>query len=188
MEEIIKEIALSNYNFTFDGISNLFEKKELILNTPEVLWLNMYKKSLFLENNIKMPEITCEDTAVIPMLLLKAKKVCRIDENLYKNLEKIVSREVTYTQMDSVSMKKIEKLKEQGFLKGCNTNVEIKHAAADQIDDYMKNNVHQLILQVTQNCNLRCKYCVYSGSYVNRVHTKKRMSIETAKKAVDFCD
>ncbi len=82
-KEIIKEIALSNYNFTFDGISNLFEKKELILNTPEVLWLNMYKKSLFLENNIKMPEITCEDTAVIPMLLLKAKKVCRIDENLY---------------------------------------------------------------------------------------------------------
>ena len=47
-KEIIKEIALSNYNFTFDGISNLFEKKELILNTPEVLWLNMYKKSLFL--------------------------------------------------------------------------------------------------------------------------------------------
>lgn len=112
--------------------------------------------------------------------------IIRIDENLYKTLEKIIAKEISYSQMDSISMKKVEKLKAQGFLKDCNTNVEIKHAAADQIEDYMKNNVHQLILQVTQNCNLRCKYCVYSGSYVNRVHTKKRMSIETAKKAVDF--
>lgn len=112
--------------------------------------------------------------------------IIRIDENLYKTLEKIIAKEITYSQMDSISMKKVEKLKAQGYLKGCNTKIEIKHAAANQIEDYMKNNVHQLILQVTQNCNLRCKYCVYSGSYVNRVHTKKRMSIETAKKAVDF--
>ena len=50
----------------------------------------------------------------------------------------------------------------------------------------MNGNIRQLILQVTQNCNLRCKYCVYSGSYVNRTHTKKRMSFEIAKQAVDF--
>lgn len=50
----------------------------------------------------------------------------------------------------------------------------------------MNGNLRQLILQVTQNCNLRCKYCVYSGSYVNRTHTKKRMSFEIAKQAVDF--
>ena len=41
-------------------------------------------------------------------------------------------------------------------------------------------------MQVTQNCNLRCKYCVYSGSYSNRVHSNKRMSFETAKSAIDF--
>ena len=43
-----------------------------------------------------------------------------------------------------------------------------------------------VILQVTQNCNLRCEYCVYSGSYINRVHTNKRMSFETAVKTIDF--
>ena len=61
--------------------------------------------------------------------------IIRIDENLYKTLEKIIAKEITYLQMDSISMKKVEKLKAQGFLKGCNTNAEIKHAAADQIDD-----------------------------------------------------
>lgn len=97
-----------------------------------------------------------------------------------------MSGSLLWEQLSSVSLDKINKLKKQGFLEPYKSNIEIKHAVADQIENYIENNVHQLILQVTQNCNLRCKYCVYSGSYVNRIHTKKRMSIETAKKAIDF--
>ena len=41
-------------------------------------------------------------------------------------------------------------------------------------------------MQVTQNCNFRCEYCVYSGSYHNRVHNNKRMDWNTAKAALDF--
>lgn len=45
----------------------------------------------------------------------------------------------------------------------------------------------QLILQVTQQCNLRCAYCAYSGIYEgNRTHSPNHMMFETAKKAVDF--
>ena len=112
--------------------------------------------------------------------------IIRVDSNLYSNLEKLIMGNIKFSQIDSVALDKINKLKSQGFLEPCNVDMEIKHAAADHIEDYMENNVHQLILQVTQNCNLRCKYCVYSGTYINRVHTKKRMTIETAKKAVDF--
>lgn len=44
----------------------------------------------------------------------------------------------------------------------------------------------QLILLVTQDCNLRCKYCLYSGNYDNnRLHDKQYMTFETAKKAID---
>lgn len=43
-----------------------------------------------------------------------------------------------------------------------------------------------LVLQVTQKCNLRCSYCVYSGDYKNRNHSQKEMSWETAKEAVDY--
>ena len=41
---------------------------------------------------------------------------------------------------------------------------------------------------MTQNCNFRCKYCVYSGaenSY-QRVHSNKVMNWNTARKAIDF--
>lgn len=43
-----------------------------------------------------------------------------------------------------------------------------------------------LILVVTEECNLRCRYCAYSGIYSNqRVHSNNMMSKEIAKKAID---
>lgn len=43
-----------------------------------------------------------------------------------------------------------------------------------------------LILELTAECNLRCRYCVYSDSYPsNRGYTAARMSAETAREAID---
>lgn len=43
----------------------------------------------------------------------------------------------------------------------------------------------QLTLIVTYECNIRCKYCAYSGQYDNyREHTNINMSFEIAKRAV----
>lgn len=47
-------------------------------------------------------------------------------------------------------------------------------------------NMYQLILQVTQGCNLRCSYCSFTSGRNGRRHNAKRMSWETAKKALDF--
>ena len=43
-----------------------------------------------------------------------------------------------------------------------------------------------MTLQVTQNCNLRCSYCPYSGGYEQRSHNNQRMSFDIAKKSMDF--
>jgi len=44
-----------------------------------------------------------------------------------------------------------------------------------------------LVLDVTEQCNLRCRYCVFSGQYYyRRKHTSKFMSIDLARKAIDF--
>lgn len=79
----------------------------------------------------------------------------------------------------------IGKLKNEGFLR---TDIikKIKHPMTDNVADVLSNDLHMLILQVTQNCNLRCKYCIYSGSYINRSHNNKRMDFGIAKKAIDY--
>jgi uncharacterized protein len=44
-----------------------------------------------------------------------------------------------------------------------------------------------LILEVTAQCNLRCRYCVYSDHYAyNRDYSDGRMSGETARAAIDL--
>lgn len=43
-----------------------------------------------------------------------------------------------------------------------------------------------LLLEVTEQCNLNCSYCIYSKEYpYERDETPKTMSFETAKKAID---
>ncbi len=44
-----------------------------------------------------------------------------------------------------------------------------------------------LTLSVTERCNLRCKYCSYSGTYYyERKHSMRDMSWRVAKKAIDY--
>jgi len=48
-------------------------------------------------------------------------------------------------------------------------------------------NCRNLILNITEDCNFRCKYCAFSGIYDNtRTHNSKKMELLTAKKAVDL--
>ena len=45
----------------------------------------------------------------------------------------------------------------------------------------------QLILNLTEDCNLMCKYCVYSDNYSHtRPPAKKYMDFETGRKALDY--
>ncbi|MCM1083956.1 MAG: Cys-rich peptide radical SAM maturase CcpM [Clostridium sp.] len=76
-------------------------------------------------------------------------------------------------------------LQESGALQ-INNIEKIYHPETDYLEHHLDKRVAQLILQVTQQCNLRCEYCVYSGNYYNRTHNAQRMNWDTAKDAIDF--
>ncbi len=40
---------------------------------------------------------------------------------------------------------------------------KIEHPMTEIVEDLLENNMTKLTMQVTQNCNFRCDYCVYSG-------------------------
>ncbi|MGZ4944385.1 MAG: radical SAM protein [Halobacteriota archaeon] len=55
------------------------------------------------------------------------------------------------------------------------------------IDQYIRNRSFELLLILTENCNLRCRYCALSETYpLNRVRTDRKMSIGMARRAVDW--
>lgn len=65
---------------------------------------------------------------------------------------------------------------------------KMEHPYSQLLKGQLNSNVQQISLQVTQNCNFRCSYCIYGHEeYLNqREHSTKKMNQSTAFKAVDF--
>ena len=79
-------------------------------------------------------------------------------------------------------------LEKQGYL-SCESRVaEIRHPYSEHLELFLKRKIAKITLQLTQSCNFRCKYCIYSEdkNARQRSHSSKHMSWETAKKAIDF--
>ena len=58
------------------------------------------------------------------------------------------------------------------------------------IDDYKANfnkELKHLMIGITEKCNLRCKYCIYGGSYnTERTHNELNIKLETLKESIDI--
>ena len=105
--------------------------------------------------------------------------IINLKEDLYFELEKYMQS--GYKEFTPA----IEKLRDRGYLKD-RADFEMVHPMDSTLEYSLERCIGTIALQVTQGCNLRCKYCAYSGSYDNRVHSSKRMSKEIAFKAIDF--
>lgn len=84
-------------------------------------------------------------------------------------------------------MTHLKGIMDQGYLSNKRPKV-IEHPKTKLMKYYLDNNMEQMTLQLTQNCNFRCAYCNYSqpDTGVQRHHANKRMTAETARKAIDF--
>jgi uncharacterized protein len=55
------------------------------------------------------------------------------------------------------------------------------------VSDAIRNNLAHLVLNITESCNLRCRYCVYSGRYpLERTHSQRCMEESVARRAIDY--
>ncbi|MUG23705.1 Cys-rich peptide radical SAM maturase CcpM [Paenibacillus macerans] len=79
----------------------------------------------------------------------------------------------------------VNRMLKDGFL-SANRIKEVVHPSTVLLPTILENKISKITLQVTQQCNLRCNYCTYSGTYLNRKHSKKIMKFETARKGIDF--
>jgi uncharacterized protein len=117
-------------------------------------------------------------------------QIYELDDSDLSTVEKIMSE----PEIDSLNSKflqffninginsKIEELLEDGF-KYSSEFLFDENKIYQQIDTKLKH----MIFEFTETCNLRCKYCAYSGHYENnRIHSGNSMSYETAIDAVNF--
>ncbi len=75
------------------------------------------------------------------------------------------------------------------FLKhGGNRKITIRDVVVDEKEIRKRvRNLPKMTFEITENCNLRCKYCVFSGHYDNfRQLSPRNMDFETASKGLDY--
>ncbi len=118
------------------------------------------------------------------MKLIETKKFNYLYDPNSNSLIKIKNLSSEEVKNNLGSLKK-ELIKKNVFL-------ETDQPMFNQIDlsglkDKLSNNLEHLILNVTNQCNLRCHYCAYSGNYTTkRKHSNEVMSQKIAFEALDF--
>ena len=100
----------------------------------------------------------------------------------------------TYDYFSNLSSEKnerlelrLEPLRKRGIF-SANRPKEMKHAASEYLKYELNENIQQMSLQLTQQCNFNCSYCTYAPKdfEYQREHSSKRISEETAFKALEF--
>lgn len=80
----------------------------------------------------------------------------KITKELYKRLSE-------KNEFDDKEIKLvIDKLKDKGYLSANRPSI-IEHPYSNILSEYLSDNVRKITLQITQNCNLACKYCAYAN-------------------------
>ena len=123
-------------------------------------------------------------------------KIFQLSEPTYRLLDKIFDEDDYEIAINSLAMSDIDILKSSAEIVDAVNNENILKAPEikefrgphnEALEYYLCNQMSQLTLEVTEACNLRCRYCIYNESH-NDFHgyTNKMMSFDTAKKAIDY--
>lgn len=105
--------------------------------------------------------------------------IIKVSEKLFNSLmNNELNAEVKY---------ELDQLKQNGFLKE-KRPTKIEHPYLNNLKYYLSNKLDKITLQVTQKCNFRCSYCIYSESTndLQRSHANNVMKLEDALKSIDF--
>lgn len=115
-------------------------------------------------------------------------EIVAVNEQLYKYIHSIMKNdEKVMQQADAEVVQQYNDLIDCGYF-STNRVKEIKHSITDNLELFLERKIDSITLQVTQDCNLNCSYCVYSENNhtSQRSHSEKTMSFEIAKNAIDF--
>lgn len=110
-------------------------------------------------------------------------RLIKIPDNIYNQFLAYIERD----EKTSEVLRYVNALKEAGYLSTYHP-VEMEHSESDFVEYHLGCNIEQMTLQLTQQCNFRCSYCIYAPKDIEyqRQHTSKHMTLELALKAVDF--
>lgn len=119
--------------------------------------------------------------------------IFEIDELFYNNhieIFRAVADDKEYQKLENSLKEKVIELREAI---SNSVMVEVPQCSGNYWFDEkeyleaLSSDMCQLMIGITEKCNMRCKYCIYSGHYENeRKHSERNISLDNLKKAIDY--
>ena len=113
-----------------------------------------------------------------------------VNESLFVNSKEIFENMRSNNMVKDAELtdySEISKRIEEGFLIPVSNGPFEFWFDIDQYLSELKRGIQHLFIGFTEQCNMRCTYCVYGGHYKNeRTHTARFMNFETIKKAIQY--
>lgn len=114
-------------------------------------------------------------------------EIVQISESLFDGLLHIEQGSALWENVFKNPSEELQNLIDEGYLSSKHPT-RIQHQSTDKCQVYLERKVDSITLQVTKDCNFRCKYCIYSEekNKKQRSHKNENMTLKTAKRAIDF--
>lgn len=114
-------------------------------------------------------------------------EIVPISKDSFWYLNRVLTSQEEFT-LERFPNTELKQLYDNGYLATESNIKKFQHVYTNYLPYFMQRKINKITLQVTQKCNFRCKYCIYSEdtNKKQRSHSQESMSLETAKKAIDF--
>ena len=113
-------------------------------------------------------------------------KIMECSENEYYFLEKLFERDFNVIN-DLNNEAIIKELMKENLIQLAKVEKLYTRDHYEDLEYNIKNNLYQINIEVTEKCNLRCKYCIYNEDCnSNRNFGFRDMPIEIAKASIDY--
>lgn len=122
-------------------------------------------------------------------------KVATISGNMYivlnalfknRKLITLINNPVSEEELYKVAEEILFYVEKERILSANITKTFVSNAT-EGLEEMLQDGMQSITLELTEKCNLRCKYCIYHPSHPEfREFGKRDMNIDTAKKAVDL--
>lgn len=114
-------------------------------------------------------------------------EIVLVSDQLFNNLHLVETGDLSWRELLEEPDEELRLLLDDGYLSSKRPSI-IRHPLSDLAPYYLERKIDMITLQLTQECNFRCRYCVYSEKINRRQrsHSSRIMTWETAKNAIDF--
>ena len=128
----------------------------------------------------------------------RSNRLFRVTKIMYESidlLDQISEHEIIKRMSGQYSLNEIHQMldtfntliKKYNFFSPGPLTQRVGEIGSEDIESQLISGPQSLTLELTEECNLRCKYCIYSGGYPSmRAHGHGKMTWPIAKAAIDF--